>query len=98
MLIGQVKETEGDCHRQGLIALQREEPDAGISIGIVNIGADVEFHEPREPWDRRHANRAHSVHEKRHHAEPRAAFERIDMQARRQSLRNARGIHRPVQE
>jgi len=46
MLVGEVKTTAGNLHGDRLVAIEREEPDAGSAMLVVDVGADVKFLEP----------------------------------------------------
>ena len=63
------------------VAIEGEEPDAGVARVVVDVGAEVQFVEPREPRQRRKADGADALHEKRNDAEVGLAREGIDVKS-----------------
>ncbi len=81
VLVGKVEVFLRDLDGDRLIAIEGEEPDAGSALIVVDVGADVEFLEPRKPRHGWQEARADSVHEEWDYADPGLAVEGVDMQA-----------------
>lgn len=80
VLIGQVEKGARGPHGERLVAVEGEKPHAWPSFVIVDVSADIQLHEPRDPRQRRHESGADSLHEEGHHAEPSIPIKSIDVQ------------------
>src|ERR1043165_2024022 len=78
--------------------VEAEEPDAGIAAAEVDVRADVDLVEARDPWQRRRQHRAHAAERERHQADVGVGGERVDRQLRRNERLELLRRHLPMQK
>jgi hypothetical protein len=49
VLVREMKHASRDFNSKGLIAIEGEKPNPGISGVVIDVGAEIEFMKPRKP-------------------------------------------------
>jgi hypothetical protein len=97
-MIGKVEKSARHLDSQRLVAIQGKKPDTRSPSIVVNICPHIEFQKPRNPRQRREADRMHALHGKRHDPHPSLLIEQIHMQARWQTGADPFWIYGPMQK
>ncbi len=98
VLVGEVEEAAGDFDGEGLVAIEGEEPDAGVAVVVEDVGSYVEFVEPGEPWEGREEDGADALHEEGDDANPCAVGEGVEVEAFGEEWGDGGGVEVPVVE
>jgi len=81
MLVREMKKLSREFHRDGLVAIEREEPNAWASLLIVDVSANIQFHEIGKPGEGGKKFWSDLLHEKGDETEVGFAFVEIDLEA-----------------
>jgi len=92
--VRQVKERAGRPNGEGAVGVERKEPDAGL-VAIAYVGAQIQLGKVAHLGQ---AARVNVRHRQRHHADPRFAFKRVDLQIARYQIAQRRNRQRPMGE
>lgn len=79
VLVREMEKATCDFDGEGLIAIEREKPNTGSSVVIIDVGAEIEFVKPRQPGQWWEADGTNSLHEKGDDTQPCLAIEGVDM-------------------
>ena len=85
-------------HGDGLVAIERIEPDAGLAGIVVNVGPHVQFEEPGDPGQRQKPGGPDALHEERHDADVGGAFESVHMKTLRERRLDGRRFDLPMKK
>lgn len=81
VLVGEVEEAPGEFDSDGLVTIEREEPNAGAARFVVDVGADVEFEKVGKPRDAGEEARTDFLHKEGDEAEVALAIVQVDGEA-----------------
>ena len=98
VMVGKVEKSARHLDSQRLVAIQGKKPHTRSPSIVVNICPHIEFQKPRNPRQRREADRMHALHGERHDPQPTSIIEQIHMQACWQTGADPFWINRPMQK
>lgn len=98
MEVGQVEERPRSPDGDGLIAVERVEPNAVSTSRVPDVGPDVQLRKVADARDRRAEPRPNRMHEERYDRQPGIAPERVDEETLGQGALDVDGIPAPMEE